>query len=92
MGHNSVVSGHPKSTGILRVDRFSTGPLGLRRHSQCASTLKRFCYCKNITLLIYCHNITLMVDESITHPFSSPFFIHIRELKFYFNNELWNLH
>ena len=30
MGHNSVVSGHPKSTGIPRVDGLSTGPLDLR--------------------------------------------------------------
>ena len=28
MGHNSVVSGHPKSTGILWVDWLSTGPSG----------------------------------------------------------------
>ena len=33
MGHNSVVSGHPKPTGIPRVDGFSTGPLDLGRHS-----------------------------------------------------------
>ena len=26
MGHNSVVSGHPKSTGIPRIDKLSTGP------------------------------------------------------------------
>ena len=26
MGHNSVVSGHPKSTGIPWVDLLSTGP------------------------------------------------------------------
>ena len=26
MGHNSVVSGHPKSTRILWVDGLSTGP------------------------------------------------------------------
>ena len=32
MGHNSVVSGHPKSTGILRVDGLSTGPPDLGRH------------------------------------------------------------
>ena len=30
MGHNSVVSGHLKSTGILRVDWLSIGPLGFR--------------------------------------------------------------
>ena len=30
MGHNSVVSGNPKSTGILRVDGLSIGPLGFR--------------------------------------------------------------
>ena len=29
MGHNSVVSGHPKSKGIPRVDGLSTGPLDL---------------------------------------------------------------
>ena len=28
MGHNQVVSGNPKSTGIPQVDRFSTGPPG----------------------------------------------------------------
>ena len=33
MGHNNVVSGHSKSKGILRVDRLSTGPLDLGRHS-----------------------------------------------------------
>ena len=33
MGHNSVVSGHPKSTGIPRVDKLSMGPLGLGHHS-----------------------------------------------------------
>ena len=33
MGHNSVVSGHPKSTGIPQVDGLSTGPPNLRCHS-----------------------------------------------------------
>ena len=33
MGHDSVVSGHPKSTGILRVDELSTGPSDLGCHS-----------------------------------------------------------
>ena len=33
MGHNSVVSGQPKSTGILKVDRMSTGPPDLGCHS-----------------------------------------------------------
>ena len=33
MGYNSVVSGHPKSTGIPRVDGLSTGPLDLGRHN-----------------------------------------------------------
>ena len=28
MGHNSVVSGHPKTIGIPRVDRLLTGSLG----------------------------------------------------------------
>ena len=28
MGHNSVVSGYPKSTGIPWVDGLSMGPLG----------------------------------------------------------------
>ena len=31
-GHNSVVSGHLKSTGILRVDGLSTGPSDLGCH------------------------------------------------------------
>ena len=30
MGHNSVVLGSPKSTGIPRVDGLSTGPPGFR--------------------------------------------------------------
>ena len=33
MGHNIVVSGHPKSIGIPLVDGFSMGSLDLRRHS-----------------------------------------------------------
>ena len=33
MGHNSVVSGYPKSIGILRVNELSTGPPGLGRHN-----------------------------------------------------------
>ena len=33
MGHNSVVSGHFKSTGIPQVDGLSTGPPDLGRHS-----------------------------------------------------------
>ena len=33
MGHNSVISGHPKSTGILRVDGLSTRPSDLGRQS-----------------------------------------------------------
>ena len=28
MGYNSVVSGHPKSIGIMRIDWLSTGPPG----------------------------------------------------------------
>ena len=32
MGHNNVVSGHPKSIGIIQVDGLSTGPLDLGRH------------------------------------------------------------
>ena len=35
MGHNSVVSGHPKSTGIPWVDGLSMGPLDLGRHKIC---------------------------------------------------------
>ena len=33
MGHNSVVSSHSKSTGILLVDGLSTGPSDLGLHS-----------------------------------------------------------
>ena len=33
MGHNSVESGHPKSTGIPWVDGLSTGPLDLVCHN-----------------------------------------------------------
>ena len=34
MGHNNVVSGHPKSTGISRVDGLSTGPPDLGCHNR----------------------------------------------------------
>ena len=33
MGHNSVVSSHPKSTEISRVDGLPMGPLELGCHS-----------------------------------------------------------
>ena len=33
MGHNSVVSGHLKSTGISRVNELSTGPPDLGCHT-----------------------------------------------------------
>ena len=33
MGHNIVVSGHPKSIRILRVDELSIGPPDLGRHN-----------------------------------------------------------
>ena len=33
MGHNSVVSSHPKSIGIQRVDGLSMGPPDLGRHN-----------------------------------------------------------
>ena len=33
MRHNSVVSGHPKSTGILLIDGLSTGPSDLGLHN-----------------------------------------------------------
>ena len=33
MGHNSVVSGHPKSIGIPRVDGLSTESLDLGCHN-----------------------------------------------------------
>ena len=33
MGHNSVVSGHPKSIGIPQVDWLSIGPPNLGRHN-----------------------------------------------------------
>ena len=33
MGHNHVVSGNPKSTGIQQVDGLSTGPLGWGCHN-----------------------------------------------------------
>ena len=33
MGHNNVVSGHLKSTGIPRVNGLSAGPSNLGRHN-----------------------------------------------------------
>ena len=38
MGHNSVVSGYPKSTGIPQVDGLSTRPPDLGRHTGHMST------------------------------------------------------
>ena len=35
MRHNSVVSGHPKFTGIPQVDGLSTRPPDLGRHRSC---------------------------------------------------------
>ena len=32
MRYNSVISGHPKAIGILRVDKLSKGPPDLGRH------------------------------------------------------------
>ena len=40
MGHNSVVSGHPKSTGIPQVDGLSMGPLDLGCHNHSILTNK----------------------------------------------------
>ena len=47
MGHNSVVSGYPKSTGIPQVDGLSMGPPGFRA-SQRRSIAKP---CSNVTTL-----------------------------------------
>ena len=33
MGHNNVISGHPKSIGMSRVGGLSTGPPNLGRRS-----------------------------------------------------------
>ena len=38
MGHNSVVSGYSKSTGIPRVNELSMGPLGFRASHQTSSS------------------------------------------------------
>ena len=45
MRHNSVVSGHPKSTGIPRVDRLSVGPpeIGVS-HSSCNTLRNKALY------------------------------------------------
>ena len=44
MGHNSVVSGHPKSTGISWVDGLSTGPPYLGSQNKCETPENlRFC-------------------------------------------------
>ena len=39
MGHNNVVSSYPKSIGIPRIDRLSTGPSGFEA-SQLVSKLR----------------------------------------------------
>ena len=38
MGHNNVISGHPKSIGILQLDELSTGPPDLECHNQFSSS------------------------------------------------------
>ena len=52
MGHNHVLSGNPKSTGIPQVDGLSTGPSDLRCHNlsqkhkdchQCLMMMNSFC-------------------------------------------------
>ena len=40
MGHNSVVSGHPKSIGIPRVEELSTGPPDFGCHICSSSQVK----------------------------------------------------
>ena len=41
MGHNSVVLGHSKSTGVSRVHGLSMGPPDLGRHSLVSSHSER---------------------------------------------------
>ena len=44
MGHNNVVSGHPKSTGISRVDELSTRPpdLGCHNYYSCRVRVSQY--------------------------------------------------
>ena len=51
MGHNSVVSGHPKSTGIPRVDGLSTGPPDLRCHRMRGTQHNRYSKIRYNTVL-----------------------------------------
>ena len=44
MGHNNVVSGHLKFTGISRVDGLSTGPPDLGRHIFTLILIKSICF------------------------------------------------
>ena len=52
MGHNTVVLGYPKSTGIPQVDELSTGPPVLGSHKACGGTLEICCPQKTHDLLI----------------------------------------
>ena len=44
MGSNSVVLGHPKSTGILRVDGLSMRPPDFGCHSYCSRSETIHCW------------------------------------------------
>ena len=43
MGHNNVISGHPKPIGIQRVDGLSTRPPDLERHKNKNDTKEGSC-------------------------------------------------
>ena len=62
MGHNHVVSGNPKSTGIPQVDGLSTGPRDLGCHT---TNLK--CY----KLMIFLNLISFVTIQYLIHMFNA---------------------
>ena len=78
MGHNSVVSGHPKSIGIPPVDKLSTGPPDLGCHSMSIpSHIYDECYMDNST---HAYHQCIMNNYINKHIMSIQYFIHVNIL------------
>ena len=67
MGHNSVVSSHPKSIEVPRVDGLLTGSSDLGRHNLVSKL--RFTITQGlmgIVLILACHNLVSELRLTIT--------------------------
>ena len=72
MGHNSVVSGHPESTGIPWVDGLSTGPPDLRCHMYISDKHKKYIVhspkAKSYLVIIASSYTMFELDHALSHP------------------------